>query len=171
MKKILFFLFISFPVTGFAQGSQIDDFFEKFSDKEGYTVITFTKEMFELYSNKGNSRQDKDSANVSGAITLMKMLTVNSDTKKSESFSKELQSVLPQNKYKKLMEIKEAGSNITFLIRQEGNRIKEFIMTIDGASPMLIYIKGDMDLDQLSKLSDSMDIEGFDKLDKINEEK
>ena len=171
MKRILFFLIIALPVTGFAQESQIDDFFEKYSGKEGYTTIIFTKEMFELYSNSGNSTQDKDSDNVPGEITSMKMLTVNSETKRSESFNKELQSILPQNKYKKLMEIKEADSNITFLIRQEGNRIKEFIMTIEGTSPLLIYIKGDMDLDQLSKLSDSMDIEGFDKLDKINEAK
>lgn len=99
----------------------------------------------------------------------LKMLTVNTDIHKSFNINKELSDVIPKNIYKELMVIKEEDNTITFLIRQEGNRIKEFIMTIDGVSPLLIYLEGDMDINQLSQLSESMDIDGMENIEKIEE--
>ncbi len=107
-------------------------------------------------------------------VNSMKMLTVNADSKDIAGFSNELQSLVLKNKYKELMVIKDGKGTISFLMRQEGDRIKEFIMTVTGTEPVLIYIEGDMDMNQLSKLSETMNIEGFDKLEKlekINEEK
>jgi hypothetical protein len=171
MKKLVFYILIALPAAGFAQESQVDSFIKKYSGKQGFTTITFTKEMFELYRNSGNSTQDKGSANASAGINSMKMLTVSSDTTIRANFSKELRAILPKNKYKELMVIQDGNSTITFLVRQEGKMIKEFIMTIDGASPLLIYMEGDMDIDQLSKLSESMDIRGLDQLENIDEKK
>ena len=171
MKKIVFFILIALPAAGIAQESQINKFIEKYSGKPGFTTITFTKEMFELYRNSDNPAQGKGSVNAPAGINSMKMLTVSSDTTIRANFSKELHALLPKDKYKELMVIKDANSTITFLARQEGQKVKEFIMTIDGASPLLIYMEGDMDFDQLSKLSESMDIRGLDQLENIDEKK
>jgi hypothetical protein len=171
MKKIVLFMLIALPAAGFAQESQISKFIDKYSGKPGFTTITFTKEMFELYRNSGSSTQDQAAGNVSAGINSMKMLTVSSDTTIRANFSKELHAILPKDKYKELMVIKDENSTITFLARQEGKRIKEFIMTIDGTSPLLIYMEGDMDFNELSKLSESMDIRGLDQLENIDLEK
>jgi hypothetical protein len=45
-------------------------------------------------------------------------------------------------------------------------------MTVDGlASPVLIYLEGDINLKHISKLSKSMKIDGFEHLEKIDEKK
>jgi glutathione peroxidase-family protein len=164
MKKLVLFILISLPLTGFTQTPQLDNFFEKYSGREGYTTIVFTSEMFELFAS-----MDNGSGNGLTGINYMKMITVDTDTENTAGFTKELQTLLPKNKYKELMVITEADNTIKFLMRQEGDRIKEFIMTIEGADPLLLYLEGDMDFNQLSEISETMDIEGLDNIEKIQE--
>jgi hypothetical protein len=165
MKTLSILLLIMLPLVGQAQHSPLDAFFDKYSGKQGYTVITFTKEMFNLYAGIDDTSPDQGSADATKGVNFMKMLTVTPDSTLSTHFNNELRSLLPKNKYKELMVIKDANSTISFLTRQEGNRIKEFIMIIDGESPVVIYIEGDMDPSQLAKLSGSMDIKGMENLD------
>lgn len=169
MKKLVLFLLIIMPAAGFTQNVEIDNFFKKYSGKDGFTTIIFTKEMFDLYKS-GSSAQGTESSHATEGIYSMKMLTAPSDSTTHYSFTEELNSVLPKNKFKQLMLIQEGNNTINFVVRQEGNRIKEFIMTIDGDSPLLIYIEGDMDINQLSELSKSMDIRGLDELENDNTE-
>ena len=131
--------------------------------------------MFEFFKNADNAETDKEFNDATAGLNSIRILSVDSATnaKTNFNFGKELLSILPQNTYKELMIIKEGNQTITFLIREEDAKIKEFVMTIDGSpSPVLIYLEGDnMDLNQISKFSESMNIDGFENLKAVENKK
>jgi len=54
------------------------------------------------------------------------------------------------------------------MVRETNGRISELIMAITGEDePFLMIIQGDIDLAKISKISKSMDIEGFDNLENV----
>jgi hypothetical protein len=174
MRTITFILLLVLPVFSNAQETQLNSFFEKYSGKEGFTSVYITKYMFELFTKIDDKNKDKDLDNVISKLNSIKILTIDSATniKTNLKFGKELLSILPKNIYKELMIVKDGGQTITFMIRENGPKISEFVMTIDGsASPVLIFLEGDIDLNHISKLSKSMKINGFEHLEKIDEKK
>ena len=56
--------------------------------------------------------------------------------------------------------------------RENGDVITEFLIIVSGSDEnVLVQIKGSINLNELDKLSDSFDIEGFDQLKKLEEAK
>ncbi|MEZ5001329.1 MAG: DUF4252 domain-containing protein [Bacteroidales bacterium] len=77
---------------------------------------------------------------------------------------KELEKKVDFSKYEELMVVKEGGKDIKFLIREKGNRIEELLMIGGGpGSNVLISIKGDLDMDNISDISRTIGIEELDK--------
>jgi hypothetical protein len=68
-----------------------------------------------------------------------------------------------------MMSIKEKNKDVKMLIREEKGKILEFLMIGGGESNFVICIQGNIDLASIKKLSKSMDIEGLENADKINE--
>ncbi|RLD84879.1 MAG: hypothetical protein DRJ07_04345, partial [Bacteroidetes bacterium] len=85
-------------------------------------------------------------------------------------FQKELLQILPKTNYKDLMIIKEGRQDIRFLIREENSKISELVMIITGEDdPVLIFLEGDINLKNISKMSKSMKIKGFEHLEKVDD--
>lgn len=174
MKKILIIFICFLPVSSFAQESELNTFFEKYSGKEGYTSVQITEYMFNLFRkiDAGNEEEDNEFKDVVSKLTSIKILTVDSamDARMDQKFSKELRAALPKKIYKNLMIVKDGNETITFLIKEKGAKISEFVMTVDGPnSSVLIFLEGDISLNQISKLSKSMNINGFKHLDKVKD--
>ena len=67
------------------------------------------------------------------------------------------------------MTVRDEESDMRFMIQEKGGIITELLMIMGSDdSFLLLSLIGDIDLKQISKLSQSMDIEGFDKLENIN---
>jgi hypothetical protein len=77
---------------------------------------------------------------------------------------------LPQTEYKELMVVKEKGQDLKFLVKDSNGRIVELLLIIGGEQDnALICIQGDdIDLKKINGLSKSMNIQGLEKLDKID---
>ncbi|MFW5700263.1 MAG: DUF4252 domain-containing protein [Cyclobacteriaceae bacterium] len=167
MKKVLFFAaFIIMPLCANAQGSPVDKLFEKYSGREGYTSVYISKYMFSLFADMENS--DKEIENVLGNLTGIRILASEEAFLPGVNFYAEIMEELPINEYKELMVVKEKGQDFKFLIRENDGMISELLMVAGGASNnALISIQGNIDLNTISKLSKSMDIEGMDALEKI----
>lgn len=69
--------------------------------------------------------------------------------------------------YEDLMTINEEGNHIAFRIMEKNDRIRELIMTITGSDNLLMLIKGDFTLNELSEISDDMNISGMNKFKKL----
>jgi hypothetical protein len=78
---------------------------------------------------------------------------------------------LPREKYKELMVVKDKESDVVFLAREEKNVIVELLLIAGGhgSDNVLISIQGQIDLETIGKLSKTLNIDGMESLDEIEE--
>jgi hypothetical protein len=168
MKKI----FLSFTVLCLtlilkAQTNPVDEMFNKYSEKQGFTVVSISSKMFSMFANKDAANKDAD--DIISRLKSIKILSVeDSLLNKNLNFYTELSKKLDFSVYEELMVVKE-GSEITkFLIKQTGNIISELLVISGGpGGNSLISIKGDLNLKNISDLSKSLDMQELKSLDKI----
>ena len=172
MKKLLIIILLILPVLAFSQKSQINVFFDKYSGQEGYTSVYITKYLFQMFAKISNDKEDKEFKDITSKLTSIKILTVDSalNATKKVDFSNELKKILPQSDYKDLLIVKDGKKTISFVIKEKNDKISELVMTISGPdSPVLIFLEGEIDLANMSKLSKTMNIKGFEHLNDIDE--
>lgn len=173
MKKVNLIILFMLPVLVFSQKSPLNTLFDKYSGQEGYTSVHITKYMFQLFAEISDEKEDKEFKEVTSKLDAIKILTLSDDASSSqkETFKKELIENLPKSVYKDLMIIKEGKKEITFKIKDDGGKISELVMFVDEHNESaLIYLDGDINLKSISKLSKSMKIDGFEHLEKVDEE-
>ena len=169
MKKIfLFFTTMCLTLIMQAQSNPVDEMFNRYSEKQGFTVVSISSKMFSLFANK--DPENKDADNIISRLKSIKILSVeDSLLNKNLNFYTELSKKLDLSVYEELMAVKE-GSDITkFLIKQTGNTISELLVIKGGpGGNSLISIKGELNLKNISDLSKSLDMKELKSLDKID---
>jgi hypothetical protein len=150
-----------------AQSNPVDEMFNKYSEKQGFTVVSISSKMFSLFANK--DPENKDADNVINKLKSIKILSVeDSLLNKNLNFYSELSKKLDLSVYEELMVIKEGPDITKFLIKQNGNTISELLVIKGGpGGNSLISIKGELNLKSISDMSKSIDIQELKSLDQI----
>jgi hypothetical protein len=150
-----------------AQSNPVDEMFNKYSEKQGFTVVSISSKMFSLFANK--DPENKDADNVINKLKSIKILSVeDSLLNKNLNFYSELSKKLDLSVYEELMVIKEGPEITKFLIKQNGNIISELLVVKGGpGGNSLISIKGELNLKNISDMSKSLDMQELKSLDKI----
>jgi hypothetical protein len=150
-----------------AQRSAVEDMFNKYSEKQGFTVVSISSKMFSLFANKDADNKDADE--VINRLKSIKILSVeDSLLNKNLNFYSELIKKLDLSVYEELMVVKEGQDITKFLIKQKGNTISELLVIKGGpGGNSLISIKGELNLKSISDMSKSIDIQELKDLDKI----
>ncbi len=174
MKKLLFVIcFIGISALSLAQNKSIDRVFDKYAGMEGFTTVYISKYMFSMFSNlEGVEDEDmKEVQDVFGKLNGIKILAVDDAAVLGEgvNFYDEIMKDLPKGRYEELMVVKDSESDVVFLAREEGGVIIELLLIVggDGDNNALIAITGEIDLNTISKLGKTMDIDGMDQLDNL----
>ena len=151
-----------------AQGNPVDDMFNKYSEKPGFTVVSISSKMFSLFENKNTENKDAD--DVINKLKSIKILSVeDSLLNKNLNFYDELSKKLDLSVYEELMVVKSGLDVTKFLIKQKGNIISELLVIVGGpGGNSLISIKGELNLKTISELSKDIDIQELKSLDKID---
>ena len=168
MKKIfLSFTALCLTMMMQAQSNPVDEMFNKYSEKQGFTVVSISSKMFSLFANK--DPENKDADNVINKLKSIKILSVeDSLLNKNLNFYSELSKKLDLSVYEELIVIKEGPDVTKFLIKQKGNTISELLVIKGGpGGNSLISIKGELNLKSISDMSKSIDIQELKSLDKI----
>ncbi len=85
-----------------------------------------------------------------------------------QAFYQDIQAAIPEKDYKELMTIKETDSQVKFLILEKDGVIKELIMISGGKEEStLIWMAGIIDMKTVSKIAQGMQINGMEKLEKV----
>ena len=169
MKKLfLFFTALNLSILIQAQTNPVDEMFNKYSEKEGFTVVTISGRMFSMFANLDTENKDTD--NLIRRLKSIRILSVeDSSLNQSLNFYTELSKKIDLSVYEELMVIKEGHDITKFLIRQNGNMISELLVISGGpGGNSLISIKGDLNLKNISDLSKNSGIQELKNLDKIN---
>jgi hypothetical protein len=168
MKKIisnLVLLLIPFYIM--AQNSPVDELFDKYSGKEGFTSVYITSYMFSMFSEMESDDPEFDE--LVKNLTGIKILATDKSYSGNANFYTEIINKLPLSEYKELMVIKEKDQNVKFLINEKNGKIIELLLIAGGKNEnTLISIQGNIDLKNISKLSKSMQINQLEHLEEID---
>ncbi len=172
MKKlILIIALVLVSNTFFAQSV-----FDKFDADDKITAIKVNKKMFELMGKV--ETKDKESKEY---ISLVKKLDnlrvfVTSDNKLSSEMKSTADKYLKTNAMEELMRINEKGKSVKIYVKSgaKDTQVKELLMFIEGSGKdetVLMSLTGNFDLDELSALTDKMNLPGGDELIKAGKGK
>lgn len=170
MKRILIpILLIAFSLAGNAQNTAIDQLFDRYADRDGFTTVSISKAMFSLFASEQESKDEFNKA-VKGLESIRILApdsAIQAQMKGKLNFYNEISKSLPLSQYEELMSVKEKDQVFKMLIRKKGSVITEFLMIGGGKDNVLICITGNIDLKSISNLSKAMNIEGMENIDKV----
>jgi len=185
MKKslILFaFAILMMPLTAMAQ----KDIFAKYSDNNDVTYVSIKPKMFQMLAKMDISIEDKESQeyiDMVNSITSFKTIATD-DKSIAADITKWVKS--RSNSLEELMEVKDDGMVVKFYVKEgkDSDHVAELLMFVNGLDAMMkdsditingkkrsietvvISLTGNIDLNQISKLTKQMDLPGGDKMDK-----
>ncbi|MFT5754454.1 MAG: hypothetical protein ACI924_001688 [Flavobacterium sp.] len=171
MKKIVLLLLVFLPSFLFAQSS-----FDKFEDKDDVNSVIVNKKMFELMSKVKVDTKDKEMLQY---LTLLKKLdnlkvfTTNS-SKLSSEMKSSVTSYLKSNPLEELMRVNSDGKNVKIYIKSAGSSsiVKELLLFMEGdlkdTPTVILSLTGEFNLDELSSLTERMNLPGKDELKKAS---
>jgi len=172
MKKIFSIsaaLFLCASISG--QTNPIDEIFEKYSQREGFTSVYISGKMLGMLGTLEAKSGESD--NLMLRLKSIRILSENDSLSHSNvNFYSELSKRLDMSVYEELMVVREGKDITKFLIHQEGNRISELLMISGGSGGnALISIKGDINLKEISQISKTLGVEQLGELEQIDKKK
>ncbi|MBS0012196.1 MAG: DUF4252 domain-containing protein [Bacteroidales bacterium] len=158
-RTTLILLVLVLSVSSFAQRNPIDAMFDKYSGTEGITTIFISSKMFRMMASI--DLDDDELEDVVKNLKSIRILTVDdSELNNKLNFFRELEKDLDFNGYEELMVVKDSEKDLKFLVKEKGKKIDELLMIGGGPGQnVMISIKGDLDLKNISSISKTMGIE------------
>ena len=172
IRKILIVL-----VAAFASGSSYGQtVFEQFDGQEEVVSVIVNKKMFELMSKVKVDDSDKETQQYLKLIQNLDNLKVYSttNTTAAQKMKDAADSYIKSAGLEELKKVNENGKQITIDVKRSGNQLKEFLMFIDDDAnginrSVLMSLTGIFNLNDISILTEKMQIPGGTELKKLTE--
>ena len=172
MKKIIVYVALLVSSMVFSQNA-----FEKLEDKEGVESIVVSKKMFEMMSKVKVDAKDKEMQQYMNLLKKLDNLKVftTSNAKLGADMKATVNSYLKSNPLEELMRVNGDGKNVKIYVKSGANEniVKELLMFIEGAnmkdaSTIVLSLTGNFSLDEISMLTEKMNLPGGDDLKKAS---
>ncbi|MBT8265879.1 MAG: DUF4252 domain-containing protein [Bacteroidia bacterium] len=188
MKKLVVIIAILVaPIAAMAQ----DSLFDKYEDNAEVSSVVFTQKVFRMLAELKIELDDPDAKEVldmASNITGLKVLTTGDPTV-SAQMKADVERYLKTSKLEELMRVKDGDQTVKFYVREgkDDNHVKELLMFVTGLKEVmkdqditingekreletvLLSLTGDIDLRQVSKLANKMDVPGGKHLEKAKD--
>ena len=172
MKRILsVILAFILTVMVYGQKNPVDELFEKYSERDGFTSVLISSRMFSMFADQNKEKSSED--DFVQKLKSIRILSVN-DTllNRNINFYNELAKKPEISKYEELLVVKEGKDMTKFLIIQKGDMISELLVISGGpGGNSLISIKGEFSLKNISDISKSTGIDELKSLEGIDDHK
>jgi len=185
MKKtvVLFALaMLLMPLTAMAQ----KNIFDKYSDNEDVTYVSIKPKMFQMLAKIDIDTDDKDAKEfleMVNSITSFKTMATD-----NKAIAADIAGWVKSrsNSLEELMEVKDDGTIVKFYVKEgkDADHVKELLMYVNGLDEkmkdaniningknrsietVVISFTGDIDLNQISRLTNKMNLPGGKELEK-----
>lgn len=166
-RNIALMLFLFIGSAMFAQSNSIDRHFSKYQDDDRFTRISISGKMFSLFTNfEMEDPAEQEVVETMSKIKGLKMLIGDSISEARSIYTTALSRT--GKDMEELMTVENKENEMRFMIAESGGIITELLMIMyDDKSVMLMSLIGDIDLKQISKMSQKMNIEGFEHLENV----
>jgi len=168
MKKLFVaFVFMLIPTMFYAQSV-----FTKFEDKADVTSVIVNKKMFQLMGQMKMDPKDKDAQQYLNLVKKLDNLKVftTTNTKNANEMKATVDGYLKANPLEELMRINKDGSNVKIYTKQGATptQLKELLMFIEGnkTETVIVSLTGSFDMNDISVLTDKMNLPGGPELKK-----
>lgn len=157
MKKLIVLSIILFSLNSFAQ-------FEKFENNDQVKSYIVNKKMFEMMSKIKIDASDEEAKAYINLIKKLDKLLVftTTDKKLSSEFSSSAMKYIADNKLEELMRVSEGGKNVKIYLKNGAS--KELFMFVDDKESILLSLKGNFDLNEISVLTEKLNLPGKEEL-------
>jgi hypothetical protein len=150
MKRLLVFIVLTITATLIYGQKSIDNLFERYAGKDGFTTVTINGNLLKLAHCFGDN-EDDNSFPVD--ITEIRILAQEDKSMKVDNFYDMVINDIDLKNYDEFMRVKKSDQDLRMLVRSEGNKFKEFLLIAGGADNALIQIKGNMTYEDAKKFS------------------
>ena len=150
MKKLLLFIVLTITATLVYGQKSIDDLFERYAGKDGFTTVTIDGNLLKLAQCLGDN-DDENSIPVN--ITEIRILAQDNDGIQVDNFYDLVIKDINLKNYDEFMRVKQSDQDLRMLVRSEGNKFKEFLLIAGGKDNAVIQIKGNMTYEEARKFS------------------
>jgi Domain of unknown function (DUF4252) len=148
--------------AGFAQDDAIGKFFGKYLDDDRFTLVSISPKMFKLMA---KVNWDTVSQDMKQTVSKLQSLRILSTSTTPMVFYKEAMAKIDKKEYEELVTVRSKKDDVHFLIKENGNSIRELLMiSLSDDGFTLLSFVGDINLNQLSRLSSDMGIKGMEDL-------
>lgn len=189
MKKVIVIIaLIIAPIMSFGQS-----IFDKYEDMEDVTSVILNQKMFSMLASLDMDLDDEEAEKYLETvkkITGIKVFTTG-DVKISADMNATVSKYLKSSDLEELMRVKKGDKTVKFYVREgkDENHVKELLMFVNGlkeitseqnitingkkqdVETIIITLTGDIDLRQVSKITNSMNLPGGDQLKKAGKKK
>ncbi|MFH4967382.1 DUF4252 domain-containing protein [Gaetbulibacter sp. M240] len=169
------------PLTGIAQS----DIFDKYNDNPDVTFVSIKPKMFQMIAKMGIDVDDPEAkAYMDMVKSITSFKTIVTDNKSiSADISKWVKG--RASSLEELMEVKDEGTEVKFYVKEgrDSDHVKELLIFVNGIDKVMddkieingkerkietvvVSLTGDIDLNEISKLTNQMNIPGGEKLNK-----
>ncbi|SDE66201.1 protein of unknown function [Pricia antarctica] len=176
-KTIILTVLAFLPIVSFGQ-----DIFDKYEDSDQVTFVAMQPKMFQMLGKMSVSSDDPEAADffkLVNSITSFKVITTE-NAKISKDIDSWVTTRLKGSAYEELMRVKDGGSNVKFYVKEgkDADHVKELLMFVTGLQEadididgrkietVLLSLTGDINLQEIAKLTDKMDLPGGKQLKK-----
>jgi hypothetical protein len=146
--------------------------FDRFEDIDGVSSVIVNQKAFELMSKIG-AETDEEYLDLIKNIKTLKVFATE-DTGVAKQMKAEAEKYLKSGRLEELMRVKDKDDNVKIYIKEGSNEnfVKELFMFVSNASDgdhetVIISLTGNIDLRQVSKLTEKMDLPGGEELKKV----
>jgi hypothetical protein len=171
MKKSLlllpvFLLAVVFNLS--AQNDAITRFFEKYYEDERFTVVYVSPKMFQLVSKIETDDEEWNKVReIVKDIGGLRVLVADS-IDNGLTYYKDALSRVPAGEYEELLTVRDGKENVRIWVKDSGNIIEELLLLVGSPDEfVLLSFVGNIDLDKISELSKTLDIDGAEHLEKV----
>lgn len=171
MRKLILSLVLVLSSSAiFAQQSV----FDKFDGQEDIATVIVNKKMFTLLSKmEVKDKETQQYVNLIKKLDNLRVFVTTSD-KKADDMRTVSDKYIKSSALEELMRITEKGKSVKIYVKSGATetKVRELLMFVDGAGPkdqsVLMSLTGDFDLNELSVLTDKMNLPGGDDLKKAS---
>jgi hypothetical protein len=168
MKKIIITVILALmPTLFFAQSA-----FDKYDGQDDVTSVIVNKKMFQMMGNVKN-KESQQYLNLIKKLDNLKVFTTQS-VRVTADMKITAEKYIKSAGLEELMRVNDKGQNVKILVRSGASetQVKELLMFIEGNGKtndtVLMSLTGDFDLNDISLLTDKMNLPGGADLKKLS---
>ena len=181
MKKSILIIALTTAVFSFGQGV-----FDKYEYDDSVSYFSISPKMFQMLAKLSIETSDQEADKFLKLVKEIESFKVM--TTESKDISTDIQKWVDQyiktQNLEHLMRVREKGANVNFYVKstKKDDSVKKLLMLVTNINEdqiklgnfkpetVLLYLSGDIELTQISKLVNEMNLPGGQQLGKLNEQ-